>query len=69
MHTPCNWFKIVNGECVWIIVTIPTNDVEWMRGIYIFIKASLFFHLYAEITKFIVGFQFARRTNIALAEG
>ena len=69
MDPPGDGFKIVNGKCEGIAITIPADDVEWMMSVMDAIHARFLFCLDQEITALIDGEQFFRSSDIPLTIG
>src|SRR5687767_8960776 len=67
MHSTSDRLKIVYRKSVRVIKSVPSNDIERMRGVDVVIKVMLFFDLDEKVTLFIMRLQVGRNNQISLA--
>ena len=67
MHATGNRFKIMNGENVRIMLSVPANRIKWMISIMIRPELSFLFDINEKIPLPVYGFKIFRRANITLA--
>src|SRR5687767_5644690 len=68
VHSSGNRFKVVNGESVREIISVPSHHIERMRGVHHIVHHSLFFYFHQETSFTVVRLQVLRQFVITLAE-
>src|SRR6185312_5416311 len=65
VYTACDRFKIVNGESIGIVHTVPSHYIKRMVGVGKVMQFSLFLYFNNEITLLIDCFQIYWTANIS----
>src|SRR5690554_110082 len=67
MDAAGDWFEIMNGKSIRIIIPVVSHNIKWMGSIEHLKNIVIFFHLDQKLTPLVMGFQCFGFPNVPLA--